>query len=99
MARAERGSFEAEGGRKELAAEAVLLELRRERVDGRDLVFELRVVDDDPLEAERVGLAVDLGTRVTSDAAEQLLRVGRSRRELSGRERLEDERRVSGRLQ
>ena len=37
-----------------------MLELRRERVDARDLVVELRIADDHPLEAERVGLAVDL---------------------------------------
>ena len=73
MARAEGGAVEAEGGREELPAEAVVLELRGERVDAGDLVLELRVVDDHPLEAERVGLAVDLGARVPSDAAQQLL--------------------------
>jgi hypothetical protein len=76
----------------------VVLELRGERVDARDLVFELRVVDDHPLEAERVGLAVDLGAGVPRDAAEQLLGVVLAGRELSRRERLEDERGVTGRL-
>jgi hypothetical protein len=99
MARTERGAVEAEGGREELAAEAVVLELRGERVDAGDLVFELRVVDDNPLEAERVGLAVDRGAGVPRDAAEQLLRVALAGRELSRRERLEDERGVTGRLE
>jgi hypothetical protein len=83
VARAERGAFEAEGGREELAAEAVVLELRGERVDAGHLVFELRVANDHPLEAERVGLAVDLGARVAGDAAQQLLRFVLGRRELA----------------
>jgi len=56
-------------------------------------------VDDHPLEAERVGLAVDRGAGVPRDAAEQLLRVAFARGELSRRERLEDERCVTGRLE
>jgi hypothetical protein len=68
-------------------------------VDARDLVLELRVVDDHPLETERVGLAVDLGTGVLRDAAQQLLRVALARSEFSRRERLEDERRNAGCLE
>src|SRR5262249_39017083 len=99
MARAERRAFEAESRREELAAEAVVFELRGERVHARDLVFELVVVNDHPLEAERVGLAVDRRAGVPGDAAQQLLRVALARAELTGRERLEDERGVAGRLE
>jgi hypothetical protein len=56
-------------------------------------------MDDHPLEAERVGLAVDLGAGIARDAAQQLLRVGLGRVELSRRERLEDQCGVTGRLQ
>jgi hypothetical protein len=56
-------------------------------------------VDDHPLEAERVGLAVDRRAGVPSNAAEQLLRVGLGRVELSRRERLEDQGSVTGGLE
>jgi hypothetical protein len=56
-------------------------------------------VDDHPLEAERIGLAVDRRAGVPGDAAEELLRVALRRVELSRRERLEDQRGVTGRLQ
>jgi hypothetical protein len=56
-------------------------------------------VDDHPLEAERVGLAVDLGAGLLGDAAEKLLRVALGGGELARRERLEDERGVPGRLE
>jgi hypothetical protein len=56
-------------------------------------------MDDHPLEAERVGLAVDRRAGVSRYATQQLLRVGLGRVELSRRERLEDQGRVTGRLQ
>jgi hypothetical protein len=56
-------------------------------------------VDDHPLEAERVGLAVDRGAGVLGDAAEQLLGIALARGELSRRERLEDQRGDAGRLE
>jgi hypothetical protein len=56
-------------------------------------------MDDHPLEAERVGFAVDLGAGVPSNAAEELLCVALRRAELSGRKRLEDQRGVPGRLE
>jgi hypothetical protein len=49
-------------------------------------------VDDHPLEAERIGLAVDRRAGVSGDAAQQLLRVALARAELARREGLEDER-------
>jgi hypothetical protein len=63
-------AVEAERGGKELAAESARLELRRDRVDTRDLVLQIRVADDDPLEAERIGLAVECGARPLGDAPE-----------------------------
>jgi hypothetical protein len=56
-------------------------------------------VDDHPLEAEGVGLAVDRRARVLGDAAEQLLRLAPRRAELARRQRLEDERGDPGRLE
>jgi hypothetical protein len=56
-------------------------------------------VDDHPLEAERVGLAVDLGVGILGDAAEQFLGVARGRGELARGEGLEDQRRIAGRLE
>src|SRR5207302_3064568 len=46
---------------------------------------------------ERIGLPVDRGAGLAGDAAQQLLCVALARVELPGRERLEDERRVTGR--
>jgi hypothetical protein len=56
-------------------------------------------VNDHPLEAERVGLAVDLGAGLPCNASEQLLRVALARGELSRGKRLEDERGVPGGLE
>ena len=92
-------ALEAESGGEQLAAEPARLELRRERVDGRDLVLEVGVADDQPLEAERVGLAIDRGAGVSGDATQQLFRVALARAELARRERLEDERGGAGRLE
>jgi hypothetical protein len=60
MARSEGRTLEPERSCQKLAAESVLLELRGESVDARDLVVEIVVADDHPLEAERIGLAVDV---------------------------------------
>src|SRR4051794_13962610 len=69
MAVAEGAAVELERRGEELTAEAVLFELGGERVDAGDLVVELRVADDHPLEAERVGLAVDVRALALRDAA------------------------------
>src|SRR5438067_214772 len=99
MSVAECTAVELERRREQLAAEAVLLELGCERVDAGDLVVELWVADDHPLEAERVGLPVDVRALPFRDTAQQLLGVVLRRRELAGRHRLEDERRVACRLE
>src|SRR5439155_25172543 len=62
-----------------------------------DLVVELRIADDHPLEAERVRLAVDVRVLALRDAAQELLGVVLGRRELARGHRLEDERRVARR--
>src|SRR3954468_17726586 len=85
-------AFEAEGGREQLRAEAALDELLCDRVDRGHLILELRVAHDHPLEAERVGLAVELGARARRDALQELLDVVVDLRELAGRQRLEDDR-------
>jgi hypothetical protein len=56
-------------------------------------------VDDHPLEAERVGLAIDLRAGAAGDGAEQLFRVVLGRGEFPGRERLEDQCGIPGGLQ
>jgi hypothetical protein len=61
LAAAPRPAVEAERRGQELPAEPVLFELGGECVHAGDLVVELRVADDHPLEAERVGLAIDRG--------------------------------------
>jgi hypothetical protein len=73
-----------------LPAEALILELRRDGVDAGDLVLERGVTDDDPLEAERVGLAVERRAGALRDALQELVDVALRLRELAGRERLED---------
>jgi hypothetical protein len=88
----EGAAVEAERGGEELASEAAILEFRRDRVDAGDLVLELGVADDDPLKAERVGLAVKRRAGALRDALEQLVDVALRLRELAGRERLEDRR-------
>ncbi|HEV8180646.1 MAG TPA: hypothetical protein VGP54_10155 [Gaiellaceae bacterium] len=85
-------AVEAERGGEELPSEAAVLELRRDGMDAGYLVLEVGVADDDPLEAERVGLAVELGAAVLGDALEQLLDVALGLPELAGRQRLEDRR-------
>jgi hypothetical protein len=64
-----------------------------------DLVVEIVVADDHPFEAERVGLAVDRRAGVSRKAAEQLFGVVLGGSESAGRKRLEDQRRVTGRLE
>jgi hypothetical protein len=92
-------ALEAEGRRQELAAEAPVLQLGGDGVDTGDLILEVGVADDDPLEAERVGLPVELRACALRDALEQLLDVALGLPELAGRQRLEDRRRSAGRLQ
>src|SRR2546421_971104 len=99
MAGAERASFELERRGEQLPAEAVVLQFRRERMDARDLVVELGIADDHPLEAERVGLAVDRRAGASGNASQKLLCVALGRRELACRHRFEDQRGVSRRLE
>src|SRR2546430_17174519 len=78
-------ALEAERGSEELAAEAASLELRRNRMDAVDLILEVGVADDDPLEAERVALAVELRSGLLRDALEQLFDLGFRLAALPGR--------------
>src|SRR2546430_17470527 len=92
-------ALEAERGSEELAAEAASLELRRNRMDAVDLILEVGVADDDPLEAEGVALAVELRSGLLRDALEQLFDLALRLAELPGREWLEDHRAPAPRLE
>ena len=59
-------AVEAECGCEELASEAMRFELGGDGVDAGYLVLEIRVLDDDPLEPERVGLPVEGGAAAPS---------------------------------
>src|SRR3954451_7551701 len=56
---------------------------------GRDDVLEVRVVDDEPLEAHLVALPLDLRARLARDGVQQLLALVLGADELARRERLE----------
>ena len=62
-------AVEAERRREQLRAEALRGQLGRDRVHRGHLALERRVGDDQPLEAEGVGLALDLERRPTAAAA------------------------------
>jgi hypothetical protein len=68
-------------------------------VHGGDLVLEVGIADDDPFEAERVRLPLERRACALCDAREELLDVGLGLPELTGRERFEDRRAGSGRLE
>src|SRR5436190_12891525 len=92
-------ALEREDGGEQLAAEAAVLELLRDQMRGRDEVLEVLVVDDEPLEAHLVALALDLRARLARDGVQQLLELVLCAHELTGRERLEADARRSRRLQ
>src|SRR5262249_32270664 len=53
-------TLEAERGREQPLPEAALLQLGADQVDRRDEILELRIANDQPLEAEVVGAALHL---------------------------------------
>src|SRR5207244_8623521 len=61
--------------RQQLLAEAGLLQALADRVDGRHLVLEIGVANDDPLVAEVVGLALEPRAGLPRDRVEYLLQV------------------------
>src|SRR5215210_4144101 len=87
-----RAAVEAEDGRQELPAEALLFQTRRDSMHGGDLVLELRIADDDPRESERVLAALELRGGPDGDAVEQLLQIVLGTHEVAGRQRLEADR-------
>ena len=58
---------------------------------GRHLVLEIGIAHDQPLEAERILLAVELGARALRDRLDEFLHLVLDAHELAGRERLEDD--------
>src|SRR5438067_2118242 len=65
-------ALEAKDRRQELRAEPLLLEALGHGVHGGDLVLELRIVDDDPGEAELVLAALELRPGLRGDPVQQL---------------------------
>jgi hypothetical protein len=63
------------------------------------LIVEVGIADDHPLEAERVRLAVDRGAAALGNTAKEFLRIVLRLAELTRRERLEDQCRVTRRLE
>src|SRR5262249_51533421 len=74
---------------EQLPSEALLLEALSHRVNSRDLIFELRVADDDPAVPERVVAPLELRTRRSGNRVQKLLDVALGAHELTGGERLE----------
>jgi hypothetical protein len=68
-------------------------------VNAGDLVLEVRVADDQPLEAEGVGLAIQRRAGALRDALEELVDVALGLLELAGRQRLENGRARAGGLE
>src|SRR4051812_8901064 len=84
-------AVETEDGGEQLLPEAARLQLRAVRMHPGDLILEIGVGGDDPRVAERVVAPLELRARVDGDRFEQLLDVVLRLRELTGRERLEDD--------
>src|SRR5262249_14142883 len=82
-------AVELEQRREQLLSEALLLEALSHRVNSRDLIFELRVADDDPAVPERVVAPLELRTRRSGNRVQKLLDVALGAHELTGGERLE----------
>src|SRR6185312_4655845 len=68
-------------------------------VHRRDQVLELAVVDDQPVEAVLVALALDRRARLLRDGLHELIDVVEGAAELAGRLRLESDRARAGRLE
>src|SRR4051812_9962493 len=77
-------AVELEDRGEELRAEALFLQALSDRVHRRDLIFELRVADDDPRVAELVLATLQLRAGVAGDAVEQLLQVVLRADEIAG---------------
>src|SRR5581483_9670475 len=92
-------ALELERGREELPAEPLRLELGRDGVHARDLVLEVGVADYHPLEAVRVGLAIELRALRRRDSLQELLDLLVGGGELACRQRLEDDRADACRLE
>src|SRR4029079_129564 len=65
-------AVEPEGCSEQLAAESLLRQAVRRAVHAGDLILEIGIADDHPLEAERVALPVDLRAVVRGDVLQEL---------------------------
>jgi hypothetical protein len=92
-------ALELEDGGEQLRPEAAPLQLRADEVHRRDQVLEVRILDDEPLVAEIVRLAPQLRARLPRGDVEQLLQIVLGAHEVTGRQRLEDDRSAPGRPQ
>ena len=92
-------ALEGEERCEQLLAEAVRGQLAGDQVDAGDEVFEVAVADDEPLVAERVLAAADLGAGGLRHHSQQLVDRLFGAHELACRERLEDDAGHPGRAQ
>ena len=89
-------AVEREDRGEQLRAEALRGQLRCQRVRGGDEILEVGVADDDPVEAELVGLALDLRAALLRDGVDQLVDVVERAAELARGLRLERDRGRAG---